>query len=154
MADILNRGDVVDAVAAEVDLPQSKVDAVLKSFESTLARQLAAGGEIRMPGFGSFKTTERAARTSRNPRTGEPIPVPARTALRFVPGKGLKEAAASVKVAGSSSKTADTKAPAKAASTKAASAKAAEKAPKSADKAPKGAAKASADKVPSKSKKK
>ena len=149
MADsILNRGDIIDAVAAQVDLPQTKVDAVLKSFESAIARQLSTGGEVRIAGFGSFKVAERAARTSRNPRTGEPIDVPARTAPRFIAGKGLKDAAGSVH----GSKSDEKKAPAKTASTKAADAKTADaKAPKT-EKAPKAAK--SADKASTKGKKK
>ncbi|RYX80987.1 HU family DNA-binding protein [bacterium] len=89
----MNRGDVLSTVAAECDMPQAKVDAVLKAFEGAIARTLAQGGEVRIAGFGTFKTSERSARTSRNPRTGEPVEVPARTAARFIPGKGLKTAA-------------------------------------------------------------
>ncbi len=95
MSEIMNRGDVVDVVAAQVDLPQSKVDAVLKAFESALMRQAASGGEVRMVGFGSFKVAHRTARTSRNPQTGDPVEVAARNAIRFVPGKAFKDAAAS-----------------------------------------------------------
>lgn len=95
MSEIMSRGDIVDTVAAQVDLPQSKVDEVIKAFESAVKRQAASGGEIRMTGFGSFKISHRAARTSRNPQTGEPVAVAERNALRFVPGKELKEAAAS-----------------------------------------------------------
>jgi DNA-binding protein HU-beta len=93
MADIMNRGDVLDTVAAECDMPSAKVDAVLKAFEGAIGRTLSQGGEVRIAGFGTFKTSARAARTSRNPRTGEPVQVPARTAARFIPGKGLKTAA-------------------------------------------------------------
>lgn len=95
MSDIKSRGDVVDEVAALVDMPQTKVDAVLRAFEETIKRQAAAGGEVRMVGFGSFKITYRAARTSRNPQSGEPVEVGARNAIRFVPGQALKDAAAS-----------------------------------------------------------
>ena len=95
MSDIKSRGDVVNEVAAQVDLPQKKVDEILRAFESAIMRQAASGGEIRMVGFGSFKITHRAARTSRNPQTGAPAPVAARNAIRFVPGQALKEAAAS-----------------------------------------------------------
>ncbi len=100
MADIMNRGDVLSTVAAECDMPSAKVDAVLKAFEGAIARSLSQGGEVRIAGFGTFKTSQRSARTSRNPRTGEPVEVPARTAARFIPGKGLKTAAegASAKV--------------------------------------------------------
>ncbi len=93
MADIMNRGDLIDTVAAECDLPSSKVNDILKSFEGAIARSLAQGGEVRIAGFGTFKTSARSARTSRNPRTGEPVEVPARTAARFIAGKGLKTAA-------------------------------------------------------------
>ena len=95
MTQIKSRGDVVDEVAALVDMPQTKVDAVLRAFEETIKRQAASGGETRMVGFGSFKITHRAARTSRNPQTGEPVEVAARNAIRFVPGQALKDAAAS-----------------------------------------------------------
>ena len=90
-----SRGDVVDEVAALVDMPQTKVDAVLRAFEETIKRQASAGGETRIVGFGTFKVTHRAARTSRNPQTGEPIDVAARNAIRFLPGQSLKDAAAS-----------------------------------------------------------
>ena len=91
----MSRGDIVSAVAAQTALPQKEVDAVLRAFESSVMRQAAAGGEVRITNFGSFKVTHRAARTSLNPRTGEPVEVPAHNAARFVPGKLLKEAAAS-----------------------------------------------------------
>ena len=118
MADVLSRGDIVDTVAAQVDMPQTKVDAVLKAFEGAVARQLGAGGEIRMAGFGTFKVTQRSARTSRNPRTGEPVQVAARTAPSFKAGKSLKDAAASSS-APAPAKKAAAKAPAKAAVAKA-----------------------------------
>lgn len=142
MADIMNRGDVLSTVAAECDMPSAKVDAVLKAFEGAIARSLSQGGEVRIAGFGTFKTSERSARTSRNPRTGEPVEVPARTAARFIPGKGLKTAAE-----GASAKPA---APAKGAAkttTKAVTAKA--EPAKSAKKAPA----AKAEKAPAKKKK-
>lgn len=92
---IKSKGDVVDEVAALVDMPQTKVDAVLRAFVETIKRQAASGGETRMVGFGSFKVTHRAMRNSRNPQTGEPIEVAAHNAIRFVPGQALKDAAAS-----------------------------------------------------------
>jgi DNA-binding protein HU-beta len=120
MADVLSRGDIIDTVAAQVDMPQTKVDAVLKAFESAVARQLGTGGEIRMAGFGTFKVTQRSARTSRNPRTGEPVQVAARTAPSFKAGKSLKDAAASSSApAPAPAKKAAAKAPAKAAAAKA-----------------------------------
>ncbi len=95
MPDIKSRSDVVNEVAAQADMAQKDVDKVLRAFESTILRQAASGGEIRMTGFGSFKITYRAARISRNPQNGDPTPVAARNAIRFVPGQALKDAAAS-----------------------------------------------------------
>ena len=142
MADILSRGDIIDSVAAQVDMPQKKVDDVIKAFEEAIRRQLTQGGEIRMAGFGTFKVTQRSARMSRNPRTGEPVPVPARSAPSFKAGKALKDAAGASAPA--------EKAPAKAKAPKAAAA--AESAPA---KSAKPAAKAKAPaKAPAKTKKK
>ena len=95
MSDIKSRSDVVNEVAAQVDMPQKQVDTVLRAFESAVMRQASTGGEIRLTGFGSFKISNRAARTSRNPQTGEPVEVAERNAIRFVPGQLLKDAAAS-----------------------------------------------------------
>lgn len=85
-----NRGDVVDEVAALTDLPQAKVDQVIKAFEKSVSDALVSGGDVRLAGFGVFKVSQRAAATRRNPRTGEPVDVPARMAPRFQPGKTLK----------------------------------------------------------------
>lgn len=157
MADsIMNRGDIVDAVAAQCDMPQKKVDGVLKAFESAIARTLSTGGEVRIAGFGTFKTTHRSARTSRNPRTGEPVNVAAKTAARFSAGKGLREAAAAndstgKKAASTGAAKSSAKAPAKAAP-KAAAKPASKAAPAKASTA-KAAAKPTA-KAPAKGKKK
>ena len=93
MAEILSRGDVINSVAAQVDMPQAKVDAVVKAYEGAIARALKDGSEVRLAGFGTFKTAMRSARTSRNPRTGEPIEVPERMAPKFSCGKSLVDAA-------------------------------------------------------------
>lgn len=136
MADnILNRGDIISTISAETELPAARVDAVLKSFEAAIARKLAEGGEVRLAGFLGVKTSNRAARVSRNPRTGEPVGVPARTVARITPGKSLKLAAeqsgAPKKKGGKAAAKAPAAkaAPAKAAPAKAAPAKAAAKAP-------------------------
>ena len=53
---------------------------------------LMDGDDVRLIDFGTFSTTERSARTARNPKTGEAIQVPAKTAVKFKAGKGLAEA--------------------------------------------------------------
>lgn len=136
MSDIMNRGDVLNTVAAECDMPPAKVDAVLKAFEGAIGRTLSQAGEVRIAGFGTFKTSARAARVSRNPRTGEPVAVAARTAARFIPGKGLKIAAASAAEGTSKTGSAAKAAPARA-DTKVAAGEAPAKAPKAKASAPK-----------------
>jgi nucleoid DNA-binding protein len=61
----------------------------VKWFFDTLATSLAGGDEVRIHGFGTFKTTERAARVGRNPRTGETVQVAARRVARFTPSTTL-----------------------------------------------------------------
>ena len=130
MSDIKSRSDVVNEVAAQVDMPQKEVDKVLRAFESSILRQASSGGEIRLTGFGSFKITHRAARTSRNPQSGDPVEVAERNAIRFVPGQALKDAAASsLKSDAPAAKPAKAK-PAKAAATSAEAAPAEVKAEK------------------------
>lgn len=85
-----NRGDVNDEVAALTGMGQSDVDRVIKAYEKTISDTLATGGDVRLTGFGVWKVSERSARTSRNPRTGEPVQVAARTSPKFQAGKSLK----------------------------------------------------------------
>ena len=145
-----NRGDVVDEVAALTSMSQGDVDKVIKAYEKTIADALAAGGDVRLTGFGVWKVSHRAARTSRNPRTGEPVQVPARTSPKFQPGKTLvmtvesagKGPEAAATKTGKSSKGGSKAAAAPAAAAPAAPAKAAKaKAPAAKAAAPKGKAK-------------
>uniref|UniRef100_UPI002616C186 HU family DNA-binding protein n=1 Tax=uncultured Vibrio sp. TaxID=114054 RepID=UPI002616C186 len=64
------------------------LDAITQGIEQSLAQ----GEEVALLGFGSFKITERGARTGRNPRTGEPIQISASKSPTFKAGKALKEA--------------------------------------------------------------
>jgi DNA-binding protein HU-beta len=63
------------------------VDAMLESMQEALTK----GDEVRLTGFGSFQVTERQQRRGRNPQTGEEITIPANKAVKFKPGKDLKE---------------------------------------------------------------
>lgn len=88
---ILQQSELVSAIAARTELPVSTVDAVVKELQSAIYAQMKAGGEVRLPGFGIFKTSERSARAGRNPKTGEPMEISARTVVSFAAGKRLKE---------------------------------------------------------------
>lgn len=85
---------LTEQVRNKFDRPVNKVDvsATLKALAVTLYDHLKQGDSIQLPGIGTFKVVERAARTGRNPRTGEQISIPARRQVKFVPGKSLSEA--------------------------------------------------------------
>ncbi len=88
----MNKQDLIAVVAEETDLPKAKatevVDAVFAAIEGALKKK----DEVRLVGFGSFVTADRAASTGRNPRTGEEIQIAASTSVKFKPGKALKDA--------------------------------------------------------------
>lgn len=88
----MNKTELVQSLAAATDLPQAAAQRSLDAFVKVVSDELAKGGEIVIPGFGSFKTADRAERAGRNPQTGEALTIAASTAIRFVPGAALKGA--------------------------------------------------------------
>lgn len=88
----MSKKDLIDAVAADVELTKEKagaaIDAALKHIQSTLQK----GEEVRLPGFGAFKVGKRAARKARNPQTGQEIEIKASVVPKFQAAKGLKDA--------------------------------------------------------------
>ena len=88
----MNKQELIDYVANQSDLSKAAatraVDAVIGGVQKTLRK----GGTVALVGFGTFKTGKRAARTGRNPRTGEQIKIKAANVAKFTPGKGLKDA--------------------------------------------------------------
>lgn len=87
----MNKSELVEAVATSADITKSSagkaVDAVFDSIQSALSR----GDSVSLIGFGTFSVSNRAARSGRNPRTGETIQIAASRAAKFKAGKGLKE---------------------------------------------------------------
>ena len=79
-------------LAESQDLPKRQVEAMLGEFVQNLAEHLQQGTKIRIPGLGIFQVRSRAARTGRNPATGEPIQIKASKKIAFRPAKELKEA--------------------------------------------------------------
>lgn len=89
---IMNKQDLVSQVADSADISKTKaaeaVDGVLAAVKAALKK----GDDVRLVGFGTFSVAKRAATTGRNPRTGEPIKIPASKQPKFKAGKELKEA--------------------------------------------------------------
>lgn len=78
--------------AAGTPISKVQVDAVLSRYASVAARTLKAGGEVPLPGIGKLKASQRAARTGRNPATGQPIEIAAKTSVKLAVGKALEDA--------------------------------------------------------------
>ena len=87
----MNKTDLIAKVATVIGTQkQAKeaVECVLDAITEALANQ----DSVQIAGFGSFKVSERKARTGRNPQSGASIDIPARKVPRFIPGKALKDA--------------------------------------------------------------
>lgn len=88
----MNKNEVVSSIAEKTGLSKEKAGSALDAFISVVSETLKNGGDIRIPGFGSFEVSKRAATKGRNPSTGEVIDIAARNVPKFSAGKGLKDA--------------------------------------------------------------
>lgn len=88
----MNKGDLVEKVAKEVEITKTQADAAVNSLLSTVTAELKKGGRVTLVGFGTFSVASRKARTGRNPQTGAPIKIAAKKVARFAPGAELKAA--------------------------------------------------------------
>lgn len=87
----MNKAELVDAMAKETNLTKKDVESVLNSFVNVVSGELAKKEKIQLVGFGTFETRERAARSGRNPQTGEEIKIAVATTPAFKAGKALKD---------------------------------------------------------------
>ena len=90
---LVNRKELVAAVADAASLEQKTVDAVLRGLQSALEDAASKGEKVSVPGFFALSVGQRAAREGRNPATGATIQIPAAKTVKFSPGSALKEAA-------------------------------------------------------------
>ena len=87
----MTKAELVDHVAATVQLSKSQIDAVLTQCLQAIMAALQAGESVELRGFGRFQLRHRPPRAGRNPRTGEPIPIPAKAVPTFTAGKAFQE---------------------------------------------------------------
>lgn len=88
----MNKSELIDAIADSSDLPKAAAGRALDAVLDTISETLQKGDSVVLVGFGTFNIKERAARTGRNPKTGEPIEIQAAKVPGFKAGKALKDA--------------------------------------------------------------
>jgi len=94
----MTKKDIAQAVAARTDVSAAAAEDIIGAALDVIGEQLAKGEDVRLAGFGTFETRDRAARTGRNPQTGESIDIPAANTVKVTAGSNLKKAASSVPV--------------------------------------------------------
>lgn len=87
----MNKTELINAVAKNAELSRKDADKAVNAAFEAITAALKAGEKVAVVGFGAFETKERAARTARNPRTGEEIEIAASKAVSFKAGKALKD---------------------------------------------------------------
>lgn len=78
-------------VADRFGMSKGRAKENVEAMFEIIAENMAAGHEVNIPGFGKFRRKDKPARTGRNPKTGETMPIPAKSVPNFLPAKQLKE---------------------------------------------------------------
>jgi nucleoid DNA-binding protein len=88
----MNKTEFVEAIAKESGLTNADARKAVEAVITTVEKSLKKGDDIALTGFGKFSVSKRAARTGRNPQTGEAVKIKASKAPKFTAGAGLKQA--------------------------------------------------------------
>jgi len=88
----VNKSELIEAIAASADIPKAAATRALDAMVKSVTDSLKKGESVSLVGFGTFAIKERAARTGRNPQTGQPIEISAAKVPSFKAGKALKDA--------------------------------------------------------------
>lgn len=88
----MNKGDLIESVANQSGLTKADAGRAVDAVLDAITGSLMQGNKVTLPGFGTFSTSKRAARSGRNPSTGETIKIKAKTIAKFKPGSKLTEA--------------------------------------------------------------
>ena len=87
----MNKKELIDALAGKTELTKQDAARFIAAFEETVSETLQKGEKVQLVGFGTFDVVKRAARTGRNPRTGETMKIKASKNPTFKAGKALKD---------------------------------------------------------------
>ena len=88
----MNKSELIDHIALQADISKAAAGRALEAVIGGVKTTLKKGGAVSLVGFGTFSVTKRAARSGRNPRTGDAIKIKAAKVPKFRPGKALKDA--------------------------------------------------------------
>lgn len=86
----MNRAELVDQIASQNELTKAAAGRVLDTIIDSIQTAVKKGDGVQLVGFGTFTSAKRAARTGKNPRTGEPVKIAASIVPKFKPGSGFK----------------------------------------------------------------
>lgn len=87
----MNKTELIEHISTKADLSKADASRALDAFIDAVTTALKNDDSVTLVGFGTFAVSERAARTGRNPRTGESIDIKAARVPKFRPGKALKD---------------------------------------------------------------
>lgn len=88
---MMNKTELVEAIASNVEMTKTDVDKVVTAFVEEVTAALVKGDKVTLKGFGNFEVRTRGARTGRNPRTGEAMPIAESKAPAFKASSALKK---------------------------------------------------------------
>ena len=87
----MTKTELIQALADAATLEKKQAKAFLESLTALVEKNIKKGGEVPLKGLGKFRVVKRKARMGRNPATGEPIKIPAKTVVKFTVAKALKD---------------------------------------------------------------
>ena len=88
----MTKSDLIERLAGKADLTRPRAEELLDFLLNDVTEALKNGEKVNISGFGTITVSNRKARTGRNPKSGEPIEIPASRSAKFKAGKTLKEA--------------------------------------------------------------
>ncbi|MFY9329188.1 MAG: HU family DNA-binding protein [Georgfuchsia sp.] len=95
----MNKSELVEIIAKEADISKAAAEKALSTTTAAIVKAVSKGDSVTLVGFGTFKSSKRAARIGRNPQTGKELKIAATTVARFTVGATFKAAVAGKKTA-------------------------------------------------------
>ncbi|MBC8319067.1 MAG: HU family DNA-binding protein [Desulfobulbaceae bacterium] len=87
----MNKTELINQIAESADISKAAAGNVLNGITDAITDSLQKGENVTLIGFGTFSSVKRNARTGRNPQTGKPMKIPAKTVVKFKAGKKLSD---------------------------------------------------------------